>query len=284
MTATPQRAAALLLLLSVFSASGDVIFSRRVYKEHGTSYQQLWAWNPASGNLKAVTNTARDHFNPICVGRTIRFTSPSPDITDHVKLWALNPSTGQETQIGPAPEPTGRAFSQKAGCDRYAKAGELEACGNEETLTVSRSGKQVGRFQIQVNTCQIDSRGTLGKCETPIFTLKWSDDARWLLIGEQGVNDGSGQRQEDYYVLNLADMRLNPMASAYLAFWLPNRDEVLYVTPQDLADLPSTGPRKHSVWVQQLMSFDPARNKSTAITSGLTNNVDPSWCDLISVH
>ena len=74
----------------------------------------------------------------------------------------------------------------------------------EETLVVSRSGKQIGRFQIQVNSCRVDDHGAIGKCETPIRSLGWTDDGKWLLIGEEGLNDGSGQRQDDYYLLNLA--------------------------------------------------------------------------------
>jgi hypothetical protein len=58
----------------------------------------------------------------------------------------------------------------------------------------------------------------------------------------------------------------------------PGRDQIVYVTPQDLAPLPG-GHRKRNVWVQQLMFFDPVKGIPTAITSGLTNNVDPSWCD-----
>ncbi len=119
---------------------------------------------------------------------------------------------------------------------------------------VSRSGKQIGRFQIQVNICPIDNHGTIGKCETPIRSLDWTEDGKWLLIGEEGLNDGSGQRQDDYYLVNLATMKLSTVASAYTAFWLPGRDQIVYVTPQDLAPLPG-GQRKHSVWVQQLNVF-----------------------------
>ncbi len=75
-------------------------------------------------------------------------------------------------------------------------------------------------------------------------------------------------------------MKLSTVASAYTAFWLPGRDQIVYVTPQDLAPLPGAQ-RKHNVWVQQLMFFDPVKGTTTAITSGLTNNVDPSWCEVV---
>lgn len=277
MNITAQRATVFLALL-VSSASGKVIFSRRVYKEHGASYQQIWTWSPADGVLKALTHSPRDHYNPKCDVRTIRFTSPSLDVTEDVKLWSLNPATGDERMVGHEPAPKDQRDSRARGCDRFAKLGELEACGNEETLAVSRSGKQIGRFRIQINTCPIDNHGTIGKCETPIRSLDWTKDGKWLLIGEEGLNDGSGQRQDDYYLINLATMKLSTVASADTAFWLPGRDQIVYVTPQDLAPLPG-GHGKHNVWVQQLMFFDPAKGKPTAITTGLTNNVNPSWCE-----
>jgi len=276
MTTTLQRVTVILALLFISSASGEVIFSRRVYKEQGASYQQIWTWNPADGVLKALTHSPRDHYNPTCDGRIVRFTSPSPDV--NARLWSLNPATGEESFIGPAPEPKEKPASRTPGCDQFAKRGELEACGNEETLAVSRSGRQIGRFQIQVNTCPIDNRGTIGKCETPIRSLDWTEDGKWLLVGEEGLNDGSGQRQDDYYLVNLATMKLSTVASGETAFWLPGRDQIVYVTPQGLAPLPGAQ-RKHNVWVQQLMFFDPIKGTPTAITSGLTNNVDPSWCE-----
>jgi hypothetical protein len=208
MTTTPQRATAFLLLFFLSSVSGEVIFSRRVYQEHGASYQQIWTWSPATGVLKPLTNSPRDHYNPTCDGRMIKFTSPSPDATDHVNLCRLNPASGEESIIGPMPAPKEEPDPRTRACDQFVIMEELEACGNEETLLVSRSGKQIGRFQIQVNTCPIDNHGTIGKCETPIRSLDWTEDGKWLLIGEEGLNDGSGQRQDDYYLVNIATMKL----------------------------------------------------------------------------
>ena len=73
-----------------------------------------------------------------------------------------------------------------------------------------------------------------------------------------------GSRQDDYYLVNLATMKLSTVASADTAFWLPGRDQIVYLTPQDLAPLPG-GHRKRNVWVQQLMFFDPV--KGTPITA-----------------
>jgi hypothetical protein len=78
--------------------------------------------------------------------------------------------------------------------------------------------------------------------------------------------------------VNAATMKLSKIASAENAFWLPGRDELVYTTPMELAPLPGAL-RPRGVWVQQLMSFDPATGRTEAITSGLTNNVDASPCN-----
>src|ERR1017187_3422505 len=133
MRGTLQRATVILALFFVSSAFGEVIFSRRVYKEHGASYQQIWTWNPADGVLKELTHSPRDHYHPTCDGRIVKFTSPSPDVTDDVRLWNMNPATGEESAIGPAPEPKGRPDSRTRSCDQFAKVGELEARSEEHT-------------------------------------------------------------------------------------------------------------------------------------------------------
>jgi hypothetical protein len=167
------------------TVSGQVVFSRRIYKESGRSWQQIWQWNPIDRSLKELTHSSRDHYHPICTRGGITFTSPSADDSDHVKLWTFDPSTGREQTLGPAPEPAGPPNRNIKGCDQFAKAGALEACGNDEDLAVSRAGKEIGRFNIQVNICPIDNKGTIGKCETPIRSLDWTEDAKWLLVGEE---------------------------------------------------------------------------------------------------
>jgi hypothetical protein len=254
--------AAILLLAS--SASAEVIFSRRIYRTVGTSYQQIWIWDPISGALTQLTRTARDHLGPLCEDGRIRFYSPIYPPS----LWSFDRSTGKEHEIGPIQE-VAESTPATPSCQHFAKLGELEACGNDETLTISNAGKQIGRFQIETDTCD-------GKCETPLRSLAWSDDGKWLLAGEEGLNDGSGQRQDDYYLVHIGTMKLSPVASAQTAFWLHGLDRILYQTPQHLAPLPGG---RHQVWVQQLMSFDPETGKTTPITSGLSDNLSPAWCN-----
>jgi hypothetical protein len=75
-------------------------------------------------------------------------------------------------------------------------------------------------------------------------------------------------------------MKLREVATAfpYSMIWLPGREELLYVTPMETAPLPGRR-RERNVWVQHLMVLDAVTGTSRAITSGLSNNVDPDLCN-----
>ncbi len=261
------------------SLSGQVVFSRRVYKELGATYQQVWIWNPSNGALKALTHSSRNHFFPACSGGKITFVSSQEEWDDNSKLWSFDLANGEEREIGPAPAPPSHEPTPKNGCNTFAQAGSLEACGKDEELSVSRAGKLIGHFNIQTNGCPIDNRGTMGKCDTPILSLDWSPDAKWLLVGALGLNTGSSAPQFDYYAVDAAAMKLTKVASAsqYGILWLPGSEELLYTTPEDLAPLPGAH-RPSNVWVQQLVLFNPATGRAAAVTSGLSDNFDASLC------
>jgi hypothetical protein len=127
--------------------------------------------------------------------------------------------------------------------------------------------------------CVSERGANNGPCDTPILSLEWSPDAKWLLVNELGLDTSSTAPEFDYYVVNAATMILSKAETAdqSSALWLPRRDELLYVTPRDLTTLPG-GRKGRGVWSQHLMLFDPGTGKSTAITSGVTNDIDPSLC------
>ncbi len=227
---------------------------------------------------KALTQSPRNHYLPACTNGKITFVSPEP-YEENSKLWSFDSKTGQERVLGPAPMPSSGETKPQNGCAHFVKAGDVEACSNDEELSVSRSGKVVGHFTIETDICPIDNHGTIGKCDTPILYIGWSRDAKWLLVGELGLDTNSSAPQFDYYVVEAATMKLTKVASASQGdiLWVPGRDQLLYVTPRDLAPLPG-GRQERTVWVQHLMLFDPAAGKTTAITSGVSNNLDASVC------
>jgi hypothetical protein len=262
------KVTAILGLFIAGTLSAQVVFSRRVYKEQGRSYQQIWMWYPADGVLKALTSSARNHYFPECKDGAITFVSPEP-WRDDSKLWSLDRRSREEREIGTAPKDI-EAPHTVSGCDAYARLGDLRACGLKEDLTVSRAGKRIGAFHIQPGGCA-------GPCETPIEGLKWSPDAKWLVVTALGVNTNSTAPQSDYYVVNIAAMKLEKAASAFEAVWLPGLDQLMYTTPRDTAPLPGTA-KERDVWVQHLKLFDPATGKTAVITTGVTNNLNPAWC------
>jgi hypothetical protein len=257
----------------------QIVFSRRVYKERGPSFQQIWSWNSVSGVLRALTQSSRDHLGPKCENGKIIFRSVGR-YEGSPQVWSFDPANGEERVINSQYEPSRSTLNKPIkGCDQYIQAGKLEACAtNDEDLSLSRGGKQIGRWNIETNSCPIDDRGTIGKCDTPIQFLEFSPDTRWLLAGELGLETSSTAPQFDYYLIDISAIKLSKVASADQdILWLPRKDELLYVTPRDLAQLAGTR-HPHSVWVQQLVLFDPSKGNSTAITSGVTNNFDPSLC------
>jgi hypothetical protein len=261
------------------SLGGQVVFSRRLYRGQGASYQQIWTWNAASGSLNALTHSPRNHYLPTCIGGKITFVSPEK-WAENSKLWSFDPATGEERVVGLAPAQKGRPeAARKNGCDWSAKAGALEACATDEDLSLSRAGQQIGHFHIQVKECSDERGGTHGPCATPILSLEWSPDGKWLLVGELGLETNSTAPQFDYYLVNPASMKLQKVASAeqYSMMWLPGRDELFYTTPRDMASLPGAG-RARRVWVRQLMLFNPATGTNRAITSRVADNVDATWC------
>ena len=278
----------LALLLVSLLLPGQVVFSHRSYKERGSSYQEIWNWNPADGALQPLTNSARDHYRPLCRDgnagtpegdvRGITFVSPR-EFEPEAKLWSFDRASGEECVIGPAPQVSDDEAGKPAanGCDHFASAGGMDACAKEEDLTLRRAGKAVAHFHIQLNICLTADGKTNGPCATPIESLVWSPDKKWLIVEELGLETNSSAPQSDYYLVNAATLRLCKAVSAFEMVWLPERDQMVYVTPRELAPLPGAK-RGRNVWVQQLMLNDAATGKTTAITSGVSSNRDPSLC------
>jgi hypothetical protein len=248
----------------VSSLTGQVVFSRRVYQEKGRSYQQIWTWNPEDGALRALTQSPRNHYLPECTDGKTTFVSPEPWQAG-AKLWSFDRATGEERVIGPAPASPVRK-TPPDDCEAFAKRGALEACGKKDDVLLTRAGKPAGQFHLPLD--EYDAR---------MESMTWSPDGKWLLVDELGEHTNSTSPQSDFYVIDPATKKISKAASASQALWLPGRDELLYTTPRDMAELRSAG-RTVGVWAQQLMRFDLATGKTTTVTSGVTNNLEASWC------
>jgi hypothetical protein len=260
----PRSSAILgLLLLLHLPLSGQVVFSRRVYKEAGPSYQQIWNWNPADNTLTPITVSPRDHYQPSCSGRRITFVSPR-DWNENAKLWSFDRNTHSESVVGPLPREAEPKPAGLGGCSVSAVKGPLKACATKGDLTISRDGNQLIHLRP-------------GNDDLPIQYLAWSPSGKWLLIGTLGMETSSTSPQSDFFVVELATLKLLKAGSGNNETWLPGRDDFFYTTPRDMASLAGAR-RPRGVWVEHLMVFHAASGKSTAITSGLTNNMQPHIC------
>jgi hypothetical protein len=251
-----------LVLLLFAPLSGQVVFSRRVYNEKGPSYQQIWNWNPSDGSMKQLTDSPRGHFLPVCAGQRILFASPE-EWRDNAKRWSFDRTTRNEKLIGPVRREPDRRPAAKS-CDVSAVVGLLKACGKRGELSISRGGKQTVSIHISGE-------------DFPIEFLAWSPSRTWLLAGTLGANTSSTSPQSDLFALDVASMKLIKAGSGNDETWLPARDEFLYTSPRDMASL-AGGHHPRKVWVEHLIVFNPASGKNTAITSGVTNNMQPRVC------
>jgi hypothetical protein len=102
---------------------------------------------------------------------------------------------------------------------------------------------------------------------------QWSPDGKSLLVGTLGAETSSGSPQSDFFVLDLSSKTWTAAGSGNDAIWVPGRSAILFTTPRDLAPLGST---TKNVWVEHLALFDVATRQQTLLTSGATNNVEPS--------
>jgi dipeptidyl aminopeptidase/acylaminoacyl peptidase len=343
-------AASACFLLGTASLGAQVIFSRRVYAEHGRTHQQIWEWKASDGSLKALTHSPRNHFQPMNSrdGKRIYFLA-GPDDSETNSVWSLDRATGLEREILPGRDYTligiAKDGAPLVSRERGAPPGETKVfrAGPTPVLLVSGCGPAVSPdgARLAFGTCNLDAEYTMhygkelfvtdtatskskiqiGDCHGPVWSpdgsriacsagqdivildvaakreldrirfrgnamppgaafeesepeiAEWSPDGRSLLVGTLGEDTSSGSPQSDFFVLDLSAKTWTAAGSGNDAVWLPGRNAILFTTPKDLAPLGNTA---KNVWVEHLALFDVATRQQTLLTSGATNNVEPS--------
>ncbi len=260
-------------ILALFPAllSAQVVFSRRVYRQRARTYQQIWIWNPSGGNFKPLTDSDRNHFQPACSrdGNHVYFLSGT-DLYDYDGLWRFDHKTGEERKVSadtklpvtPVNQPPVAECSQAA---TWGPGKARFACPSGQDILVydAITKKEVGRAHFTERP-------------TAPSTIAWSPNGGWLLVGTQGQDDNSTSRQSDYFVLDLGRMAWIPVGSGNDAMWVPGRNKIVYSTPRGL--VPLTPSSKHQIWSAHLLVFDPVARRRTPLTSGVTNDIQPSPC------
>jgi Tol biopolymer transport system component len=128
---------------------------------------------------------------------------------------------------------------------------------------------------FDATTRQEIERVMLPKRDAPADDIVWSPDGKSLLAGLYGENSGSGDPQDDYFLLNPATRTWTPEMTARRLLWLQG-ERVLYLRPYGTSPLGPESP--HSVWTSQVAVYDMASHKDTAVTSGLVLNDYMSTC------
>jgi hypothetical protein len=105
----------------------------------------------------------------------------------------------------------------------------------------------------------------------------WAPDNRSLLAVFYGEDGGSTNLEaQDYFVLDLDTHLWTRAFFGTGGLWLTPR-VILYVTARDLTPLTPGG--KRSVWTAHLTAYDPVTHANRALTSGVSNDLDPVPCD-----
>ena len=228
------------LLVASLANAQQVVFSRRVYQVRGRSFQQLWAWSVADGKLAQLTNDPRDHTSPICPA-------------DGRDLPGVEPACDDDTAV--------------ASPDRSRVA--CTARGREIVILDFDTRREIARIPFQQHY--------LSGEPYPPWPLEssWSPDGRYLLVGTGAVTNSTSPHL-DYFVLDLPTERWTRAFSGNHPVWLPDSTRVVFSTERDLVPLP--GSPKQKVWVAHLALYDYATGAARLLTSGVSNNEQPTLC------
>jgi hypothetical protein len=139
----------------------------------------------------------------------------------------------------------------------------VRACGKADDLTLARDGKPVAHLKFGTEYC-------------PIESLAWSADGRWLLVENLGEDTSSSAPQSDYHIVDASGQEVIAAGSGLNGAWIPGRDVIFYTTPRDTAPMPWAP--KHTAWVERLVTFDVATRKTTPVTTGFSDDMDPVLC------
>ena len=220
-----------------------------------------------------------DHNNPVCSpdGMQIFFDAGSDG-----SRWRFDRKSGVEQPMRDEAQRREIAASDTAklqapGCDERTWAvsadGSRAACtaNGEEVVIVNLSTRN------EIDRIPFDQRYSTGE-PYPRWPLQstWSPDGHMLLVGLYGEGSNSTVRKSDFFLLDLATKTWTRAMSGNHAVWLPDGETIVYETPREMVPLPPSG--KHRVWSVHLARFDVGKHTQARLTSGVTNNVQPTVC------
>ncbi len=276
-----------------FVSDRDAERSRNVPYQ-GWSEREVWSYDRATGTERMVSSTSGDEgveLNGVSADGALMIRmkgglfkiGPNPWQIDNVDFAMLSPDGRQLAIVIPDfRDAEGQSHDQKLFITDSATGKTRIPFGQYEAAVWSPGGTRlagIGGGDIAIldaKTGQELERVPFSPRESAPDVPVWSPDEKKLLVGTYGENGGSGDPQDDYFMLDLATKKWTRELAAQEVLWLPGGDSVLYMKPLDL--LPLARGSRHSVWTTQLALYDLATHRDVPLTSGLVNNLAIGFC------
>lgn len=246
------------------------------FQANPTPCTPIVEWHPAAQAGGAIVLPLPEHDEVLLSpdGARLLVNTPPYDKQTHAvsPLGVLMEALNLQTFVTDAA--TARSRTDLPPCDRpvWSPDGSRLACATGQDITIVdvSTQKEIERIRFSEH----DSRGE--PYANPPAPEAWSPDGRTLLAGTYGENGSSTNPQSDYFLVDVATRSWRRAMTGNNAVWLPGRNAIVYSTPRDLAPLPASG--AHSVWSAHLAIFDLAVRRETLLTSGVTNDEQPTLC------
>ena len=284
----------------VCSRDGKLIYfvSDRDRERSRNSYgdpleREVWTYDRRTGQERFLWRTSRDFGLRlygttanggalVCDGTQLRSLAHNPWVIDNVDETILSPDGRRlALVIAESYDKDGQSQNAKLFVVDSATGRSRTEVGKYDVPRWSPDGTRIAAFFdgglaiLDATTRQEIERVVLPKRDAPPDDIVWSPDGTRLLAGLYGENGGSGDPQNDYFLLNPATRTWTSELTARRLLWRQG-ETVLYLRPYGTTPLAPASP--HSVWTSQLAVYDLASRKDSAPTSGLVLNDHLSSC------
>jgi hypothetical protein len=278
--------------LIYFVSDPDPERSRNGYGSGGN--REVWAYERRTGLERLVWRTSREYglnLNGVTanggllvgVGTELRSLLRNPWVIDNVDEATVSPD-GRHLGlvIAESYDKEGQSRNAKLFLADAVTGGSRIELGDYGAPAWSPDDMRIAAFFdggvaiLDPATLRETERVALPKSNAPSQDIVWSPDGKGLLVGLYGENAGSGDPQNDYFLLNLATKAWTPELTARELLWL--QKTVLFLRPYETTPLGPGSP--HNVWTSQLATFDLASRNEKALTSGVVLSDDVSNCSL----